>query len=65
MTSDAIPYSGIYITVVDGKSNLQDALTILQSSNFLKYIFNQGLSVNGKSKRITCKDINDYQFEEN
>lgn len=65
LPADAIPYSGIYITVIDGKSNLQDALMILQSSDFLKYIFNQGLSVNGKSKRITCKDINDYRFEEN
>ena len=64
MAADDIPYSGIYITVSDGKSSLQDALTILQSKDFLEYISNQGLSVSGKSKRITCKDINDYQFEE-
>lgn len=62
--ADDIPYSGIYITVCDGKSNLQDALAILQSESFLEYIMKQGLNVNGKSKRITCKDINDYQFEE-
>ena len=64
LAADDIPYSGIYITVSDGKSSLQDALTILQSKDFLEYISNQGLSVSGKSKRITCKDINDYQFEE-
>lgn len=64
LAADDIPYSGIYITVSDGKSSLQDALTILQSKDFLEYILNQGLSVSGKSKRITCKDINDYQFEE-
>ena len=62
--ADDIPYSGIYITVCDGKSNLQDALAILRSDSFLEYIMKQGLNVNGKSKRITCKDINDYQFEE-
>ena len=64
LTADDIPYSGIYITVSDGESSLQDAVSILQSDAFLEYIFNQGLSVSGKSKRITCKDINDYQFEE-
>lgn len=64
LAADDIPYSGIYITVSDGKSSLQDALSILQSNAFLEYIFNQGLNVSGKSKRITCKDINDYQFEE-
>lgn len=64
LTVEDIPYSGIYITVSDGKSSLQDALSILQSEDFLDYISSHGLSVSGKSKRITCKDINDYQFEE-
>lgn len=64
LAADDIPYSGIYITVSDGKSSLQDALSILRSDAFWEYISNQGLSVSGKSKRITCRDINDYQFEE-
>lgn len=65
LAADDIPYSGIYITATDEKFSLQDALKVLQSSEFWEYISNQGLSVSGKSKRITCKDINDYQFEEN
>lgn len=64
LDANTIPYSGIFITVKDGKSKLEDAIRILQSSEFLEYIQKQGLNVNGRSKRITCKDINDYQFEE-
>lgn len=65
LSKEEIPYSGIYITVCDDKSDLNKALSILRSDSFLQYIINQGLNVNGKSKRITCDDINDYQFEEN
>lgn len=65
LDSDTIPYSGIYVTVKD-KTNytLQDALKILRSSKFLKYVNEIGINVSGKSKRITCKDINNYEFSE-
>ena len=62
---DTIPYSGIYVTVKDKtKYKLKDALKILRSSKFLKYVSEIGINVSGKSKRITCKDINNYEFLE-
>lgn len=57
-----IPYSGIYITVIDQAYTLQDAVDILSSEAFMDYVKNIGISVNGKSLRITCKDINNYKF---
>ena len=64
LTADTIPYSGIYITVKDEKYNLDDAMQILMSKEFMEYVMNLGISVSGKSKRITCKDINNYKFME-
>lgn len=62
---ETVPYSGIYITVKDKtKYTLQDALKILRSSEFLKYVCEIGINVSGQSKRITCKDINNYEFLE-
>ncbi len=58
----AVPYSGIYITVTDDKYSLEDAKKILQSNQFLEYVKGLGISVSGKSKRITCKDINNFTF---
>lgn len=57
-----IPYSGIYITVKDPQFSLDDAITILKSEHFGAYIRKMGVSVSGKSIRITCKDINNYTF---
>ena len=59
---NTIPYSGIYITVVDNNYNLTDAENILKSQAFLQYVRAIGINVNGKSIRITCKDINNYHF---
>lgn len=65
LDNNTIPYSGIYITVKDKrKYTLQDALKILRSSQFLKYVNEIGINVSGKSKRITCRDINNYEFLE-
>lgn len=58
-----IPYSGIYITVTDQTYTLQDAVDILTSEEFMNYVKNIGISVSGKSLRITCKDINNYSFK--
>ena len=58
-----IPYSGIYITVLDQAYTLQDAMDILTSEAFMNYVRNIGISVSGRSLRITCKDINNYTFE--
>lgn len=62
LDSNTIPYSGIFITVKDGDYTLDDAKRILQSHHFLSYVKSLGISVSGKSKRITCKDINNYCF---
>lgn len=60
--ADTIPFSGIYITVKDHNYNLDDAVAILTSKEFLKYVQGIGISISGKSLRITCKDINNYEF---
>lgn len=57
-----IPYSGIYITVKDPKYSLDDAISILKSEQFMAHVRKIGVSVSGKSIRITCKDINNYRF---
>ena len=59
---ETIPYSGIFITVKDNNYTLDDAKRILQSQQFLSYVKSLGISVSGKSKRITCNDINNYCF---
>ncbi len=60
--STTIPFSGIYITTKDSNYTLDDAMNILKSKEFLKYIQGIGISVSGKSLRITCKDINNFEF---
>lgn len=57
-----IPFSGIYITIKDHNYTLQDAVKILKSDQFMEYVRKIGISINGKSLRITCKDINNYKF---
>lgn len=57
-----VPYSGIYVTVADEQYSLEDARKILQSNQFLQYVQGLGISISGKSKRITCKDINNFTF---
>jgi len=61
---DTIPYSGIYITVKNESSySLKDAESILKSPEFMEYVKKVGISVSGKSIRITCKDINNFTFK--
>lgn len=57
-----IPFSGIYITEKNNNYSLDDAINILKSKDFMEYVYSIGISVSGKSLRITCKDINDYKF---
>lgn len=57
-----IPFSGIYITVTNKNYTLHDAIRILKSEDFYQYVKKIGISINGKSYRITCKDINNYTF---
>lgn len=57
-----IPYSGIYITSKNAGFTLDDAERILNSESFYNYIMKIGVNINGKSVRISCKDINEYRF---
>ncbi|GFZ32439.1 DNA methyltransferase [Clostridium zeae] len=61
---DTIPYSGIYITEKSGSSfTLKNARFILESPEFMEYVKKVGISVSGQSLRITCKDINNFEFK--
>lgn len=60
--AETIPFSGIYITVKDNNYSLEDAIEILKSDQFMDYVRSIGISISGKSLRITCKDINDYRY---
>lgn len=60
---DAIPYAGIYVISLDKKYDLGVAKQILESDDFSNYVNEIGISVNGKSVRITSKDINNYRFK--
>lgn len=62
LDEETIPYSGIFITAKSQKFSLNDAAKILQNPNFMEYVQSLGISVSGNSKRITCKDINNYMF---
>ncbi len=59
-----IPYSGIFVTVRDreDKLSLIEAMDILSSAEFLKYLQSRGINARGKSIRITTKMIADYRW---
>lgn len=64
LEQECIPYAGMYI--VEKKDNheytLTDAIEILRSDEFKEYVFKVGIPVNGKSVRITSKDVENYMF---
>lgn len=61
---ETIPYSGIYITAKEEMDfTLRDAKIILESDEFMEYVKRVGISVSGRSVRITCKDINNFEFK--
>lgn len=62
LDAKTIPYSGIFITAKEHGYTLEYALEILRSEDFAEYVKTLGVSISGKSKRITCKDINEYKF---
>lgn len=61
LDEDIIPYSGIFITAKQGNT-LDEAKHILSNKRFAQYVESIGISISGKSKRITCKDVNEYRF---
>ena len=62
LDEETVPYSGIFITVKNPEFTLDDAARILRNQHFMEYVRSLGISVSGNSKRITCKDINNYMF---
>lgn len=56
-----IPFSGFFITRISDIS-LEDCVEILKSPEMKFHLDAVGISVNGKSKRISVNDINDFHF---
>lgn len=61
--ADTVPFSGMYIVPKAGHT-LEEAEAILSSADFLKYILEIGISVNGLSYRISPMDVRDYKFQQ-
>lgn len=61
LDAETIPYSGIYITCKADLS-LDYARQLLESDEFREYVKRVGININGKSVRITCRDINNFKF---
>lgn len=57
----AVPYAGIYIISENGQ-DLKMAKKILESRQFLEYVYRIGTPASGKSLRITARDINSFMF---
>lgn len=62
LDKNTVPYAGIYITLKDQNYELEYAKKILQSPAFMQYVLEIGVNVTGKSKTITCKDINNFEL---
>lgn len=56
-----IPYAGICIYPKD-KNTLEEAMKILKSDEFLTYVNAIGINANGKSMRITAKDVENFKY---
>lgn len=59
-----IPYAGMYIVPKANNKTykLEDAKKILESDEFMKYVQDVGIHINGTSLRITSKDIENFEF---
>lgn len=60
--SSVIPYAGLCVTIKDKDSSLNEAVSILKSEQFIEYARSIGVKINGKSVRITSRDILGYRF---
>lgn len=62
LETDEVPYSGLYITVIDRADPLllTDAMAVLTSKEFLNYLEPRGINARGKSIRIVAKNILNY-----
>lgn len=62
LEQQCIPYGGMYIVSRNNEISLEDGIKILKDIKFYEYAFNIGIPLNGKSVRITSKDIENYLF---
>lgn len=62
LEQQCIPYGGMYIVPRNDEISLDEGIQILKSSRFYEYAFNIGIPLNGKSVRITSRDIENYSF---
>lgn len=58
-----VPYSGMYIVPKDGYT-IEQAEQVLDSEEFYRYIQAVGIHANGKTYRVSPRDIANYVFEE-
>lgn len=59
ITKEDVPYSGFFIVAKEG-SNLDDALDIITSDRFIKYIKSVGINANGNSIRFSTRNVENY-----
>ena len=59
---ETVPYSGMYI-VPRGDYTIEQAEIILSSKEFYDYIKEIGIHANGKTYRISPRDVEEYIFE--
>lgn len=59
LDKQTVPYSGFYVTPISSKK-LEEAEKILKSKEFFEYLAIRGINANGKSVRLSVKDIMDY-----
>lgn len=62
LEADEVPYSGLFITVKERPDGLDlaEAMAILNSQKFLKYLEPRGINARGKSIRVKADTIADY-----
>lgn len=63
LKKDCVPYAGMYIIPLSDNYSVEDAITILQEKDFMDYVSNIGIPINGNSVRVTSKDIENYWFK--
>lgn len=65
LDEECIPYAGMFIVPKKGniEYSLEDAAKILKSNSFRKYVEGVGIHINGKSIRITSRDVENYMFD--
>lgn len=62
LDAQTIPFSGIYITAKSLDHSLDEAKRMLNSPQFLEYVKGIGIKISGTSLRITCRDVNDFEY---